>query len=285
VDLKTTEKGLISAIRVSMHVPWLEPEPELDAQAKANASSIAYAPYRKELVGYLQAIEANLGFTCGGILERIRCDDPLEVKIPESAEEEGLLPRAYLRGTFGKPTLTRPIPIEAAREIVRLSLLPSDELPIMAFWREGKNEYQEKRYLQAFYNYYFVIEGLFANGQFTKRGVLKAFSESTEMSIVTDLALRSAKSRHPRLWPDVLALFGRYKCVETREGAQELLFLLRGELHHFAMNRGRLQPNPLLQEQFEAPAWLAQQFAFVAIARRNRALPHPPEWKPLFPDA
>jgi hypothetical protein len=48
----------------------------------------------------------------------------------------------------------------------------------MAFYREGRTEFRLGRYIDAFFKFYFVIEGLFGNGQWRTDDVIRELSKS-----------------------------------------------------------------------------------------------------------
>jgi hypothetical protein len=46
----------------------------------------------------------------------------------------------------------------------------SSMIVLIAFFREGKNDYIEQKFINAFFNFYFVLEGMFGNGKTKKQG-------------------------------------------------------------------------------------------------------------------
>lgn len=286
IELKSDEQGRLSTVVVSLEVQASRIGTVASA-ARARASGEDSADVaideKLHLIRFLQSIESDLAFSAQGHIDRIRWDDAFELTIPENADEEKLVPSRYLTMTFGRPQLKYPLTADAARTIAERSPQDDDLVAIKAFWREGTNEYREKRYVQAFYDFYFVIEGLFANGRSSKAEVLKAFAKSSEMSTVTDLALSRARANES-YWPRLQDLLRTHSCGEDSSGAQKLLFALRGELHHFSTKKKGPQGTPLSQSKFETPAWFAKDFAFIAIARRDRQALYvhaDGQWKPL----
>jgi hypothetical protein len=51
----------------------------------------------------------------------------------------------------------------------------------LSFYREGVNEYRDYRYLYAFYNFYYILEGLYTRGNTNTIQVKKDFKNSTDM--------------------------------------------------------------------------------------------------------
>ena len=51
----------------------------------------------------------------------------------------------------------------------------------MSFWREGSNDFEEGHFINAFYNFYFVLEGMYADGKFKTDPVVAEFKKSAEL--------------------------------------------------------------------------------------------------------
>jgi hypothetical protein len=46
---------------------------------------------------------------------------------------------------------------------------------VKSFWREARNSYNAARYISAFVNAFFILEGLYANGKFSKKDICREF--------------------------------------------------------------------------------------------------------------
>ena len=134
---------------------------------------------------------------------------------------------------------------------------------ILSFYREGNNELAEAKFINAFYNYYFVLEGLYGNGKTKNQQVLEAFRSNGD--------LREHLERHLREKHDirhicqVKAMLDRIKKKPCFEDLMHLLVHTRGDLHHFINNPKRPQPSPLNHEDFEGITFLAKDLAHKGI--------------------
>ena len=117
----------------------------------------------------LQELESLLAFSYN--LNRIYWEHPREERIAERPEERGFefhlvpeLKEARVPITEGELT----------------SLLNNKELlspltVVKSFWREARNSYNASRYISAFVNSFFILEGLYANGKFGKKEICRQF--------------------------------------------------------------------------------------------------------------
>ena len=142
---------------------------------------------------------------------------------------------------------------------------------VKAFWREGQNEHNSFRFIQAFVAYYYVIEGTYAPGRSSEASVLIAYAASSELCDIVDEALRAfgtdAVGPDPRA--QVRAQFAALRCSWSPEGAFKFLFHIRGSLHHFNPRSPRIQGTPLNQDEFEGLALFGAFIATMAIARQE----------------
>jgi hypothetical protein len=117
----------------------------------------------------LQELESLLAFSYN--LNRIHWEHAREERIAERPEERG----------FGFQLV--PEYKEARIPITRgelTSLLSNKKLlsplaVVKSFWREARNSYNASRYISAFVNSFFILEGLYANGKFGKKDICRQF--------------------------------------------------------------------------------------------------------------
>jgi hypothetical protein len=64
----------------------------------------------------------------------------------------------------------------------------------LAFWREAHKDFTQHRYINAFYNFYFILEGLYGGGQWRNQEVAKEFKNS-ELTKYIDYFLNTAMAR------------------------------------------------------------------------------------------
>jgi hypothetical protein len=225
----------------------------------------------KRLIAALQALESHLGFSCNGNLQRIRWDVVTIERVAENADEQALAAvqsyareRAYPRGSVRlKP--------ETFRAIVAKSATYQELVLPKAFWLEGMNEFKQLRYIQAFYNFFFVLEDFYAEGKSAMSAVLKAFAGSTEFCHVVDWSLQRVfgYSEHRA---NLERFFAEERCQRDTQGAQRLLLKVRGNLHHYSSRGARRRGTPRNQDDFQSIALLTMTMASYAIGLREAAI-------------
>lgn len=162
-------------------------------------------------------------------------DDPTQLNIPG-------LHKAILGGDFLRPLV-----------------------PLMSFYREGMNEYRLSRYINAFFNFYFIIEGLFANGKSRANEVIRQYlSSQVLISFVDAVITRVGGNDKP---DEGMTKEQLEKELESRgqpltsEGLVRFLVKKRGELHHFSIASSRKQGTPLNNRDYKVIANIILELA------------------------
>lgn len=115
------------------------------------------------------------------------------------------------------------------------------------------------------YSHYFVIEGFFADGKTSERGVLKAFSSSEVFTGICEEALQQFFGTDYPDSKELRVLFELESCQPDVSGLQKFLFRLRGRTHHYSGRSSKLQATPFNQEQFRCVALLGMYLSTSAI--------------------
>jgi hypothetical protein len=247
--------GLIGHVSLERSVEDYLPLLPTLAHRDSEHSSLAAAenPYLRDLLAVLQYLESVGAFWCG--VRRIRWDRAESDWVPESDVEREQLAVWNLRVTKTYP--------EEATEIderyiqVLMQRRPRHEhltVPL-AFYREGRNEFLQFRYVQAFVNFYFMIEGLFGGGGPNYRVKERFKASPTLVSAAGDAAhVVFGQPRHSE------ALRALARCGLGPPDANTVLDLLvdvRGILHHYSVKSSQTQAHPHNQHEFESVAYLA----------------------------
>ena len=66
-----------------------------------------------------------------------------------------------------------------------------DLVESMAFLRDGTNRQLDGEFIQAFYAYYFIIEGLYAGGRSSEQEIMRRLAKSRTFSTVCESAVKS----------------------------------------------------------------------------------------------
>ena len=233
--ISTDSENKINMISVELRAdddslwPTLTETPSLDTKFTIKMHS----PHLEKAQQSVRAIEGVL--SSFGV-QSISWNNPEEIYIPESEEEKeslGVFGMSVKRGRANASDKA-PIPFSiVAATIIRAKDLTDFEIPL-AFYRKGTNDAYEDRHIEACVNFLFMLETLFANGQFKTKSVISEYSARVELvqairdtqadDDLVKIAYRWGASHGSRL-EDV------YK-NSSAENVVAHLVGLRGLLHH-----------------------------------------------------
>ena len=219
----------------------------------------------------LQRFEAAFCFGVRGALKRFVWHSYKTDFIPETPEDEAMLAIGSYEFKNAYPS---PEWLLKPGGLTRLLTDPSFESLAIprAFWQDGNREFEQHRYIQAFYNFYFILEDFYGDGEFTKAGTLWAFRKSTEFHKITEFGLELIR-RTPKHVAALEALATEYSCgpLDGIEAAWKLLFAIRGQLHHYSSKDRRVRGTPFTHKEFLAPALFALYLASSAVETKELA--------------
>jgi len=203
----------------------------------------------KDLLDLLQYFESLGSFWCG--IRRIYWEESKLEWIPESEEERSRLAVYSVQPSHKVEEEPQPLNLRIVRELVE-ARSDNEWLVIpLAFWRQGMKDMLEGRYISAIHQFYFVIEGLYAKGQWKGRQVKAQFKRSAQMQQVASDALVFFDK--PDQSENRTAI-DRYLREEghdyTADGILDLLVDMRGRLHHFSPKSSLNHAHPLNQQEF-----------------------------------
>lgn len=212
--------------------------------------------------GRLQALESHLAFRLP--VSKIRWDSAHFELVFES-EEESIghvvlslqVDRASaIRDTAEASVHSLGASIEACARFATLTTL-------LAFIREGNNEFVTFRFINAFYNFYFVLEGLYGGG--ARRNLERIFVRSPAFVRAVASALEVLERGKPKAYRKVLLEIAQPGQRPDVANVAKFLVKQRGRLHHFG-NRGRPdEPTPFSHDRFESSCTLARAVAICAV--------------------
>jgi hypothetical protein len=148
-------------------------------------------------------------------------------------------------------------------ELINASVRSDSMRHFFLFWREGLNAYIRKEYVFAFYNFYFVVEGLYLTDGNSRQGKAVAkFLESQELcgALAAGFAAREEKDWQQDLEGLERALKAM-QCDSTTKGLCRFIYRSRGNLHHVSGKQQR--PPTLHQEDYRAEA----TFLYIVTSR------------------
>jgi hypothetical protein len=146
--------------------------------------------------------------------------------------------------------------------IVGIGLKAQSLTVLVSFWREGENDWVAGKFINAFFNYYFVLEGLYGNRE-TKNKQIK--TEMLKSPGLLALIEKFNSGQHPVQHFKQLAAMLNVTTVPTSKELVGLLVSTRGMLHHFQNNPNREQGSPLVHDKYEGIAYLARHLAHRSI--------------------
>lgn len=130
-------------------------------------------------------------------------------------------------------------------DVVARALLVSTKLfdyeAPLSFFRRGTSDFHNNDYRLAFYNYYFFLESLFANGKFRQKDVPKQFATNTNLLAAVKKARHETLSTRGMKKTQFFKTLSETDCPET---ILEKIALRRGESHHHSLkNRKAWHPD------------------------------------------
>lgn len=212
-------------------------------------------PHHKELVSILQFIEA-FGNYFFGITQIDWSQAEWEWVAENKKEEEEInVPSANLKNHYNETHK------EFSLELVTKLLQKRNDLAYLiiplSFYREGCNDFNSFRYVNAYMNFYFYLEGLYGGGNTKNSAIEKKFKESKHIKLaVRKMIDHLKKSEYSKHLKQLQIFLKSEQCKLSVNGIIELIIRIRGNVHHFSIRSSKFQGNPLNQEAFESPAYL-----------------------------
>lgn len=180
--------------------------------------------------------------------------------VPESEEEKSKIEINNYSLKIGKPQVNDPVPLtfeDLARAIFAAPELSDYQLPL-SFIRRGVEDMAQDRYIEAFYNFFFFLETLFAPGYSDPKRITEKFIKAKEIRDAIAQARQDDESPAHSKNKELKGLLSK-----TDEEIIEGLVETRGNLHHHSRHRPRWHSEK--SSQHEAEAVLIQSIA-VTIA-------------------
>ncbi len=221
----------------------------------------------RQLQEEMQCLEASIMF--GGSPTKIDWENPERGWIPENEEEKvkiNVLQISYERKYPQKITVLdekRLISIiESRNDYTNITILE-------AFYNDGTRFFNEFKYINAFYNFYFVIEDLYGDGNTINRLIEKSFKESDDLrrflENVRDNHILNHE-KHSKSFIDFLDEMGK---TTSTDDVIDFLVNTRGRLHHFSRKSTLRIGTPFNQREYEAIAFFVMGIALRAILQET----------------
>jgi len=218
-----------------------------------------------DLKSDFQYIESTLSF--GGNLRRIYYEEPKQEWIPEIEEERSKL--EVLATSFSRkyPDVPRQLTKEAFEQIVRGKSKFDCLTTLKSFYREGDYFFKQFQYVNAFYNFYFIIEDLFGGGATKNKQIEQNFKSSVELKETVEWVMNTQINPHEKHSKNIANFLKEVNADATTEGIVKLLVRMRGRVHHYTSKSSLKQATPLTERDFESMDFLAMGIALMSILK------------------
>jgi hypothetical protein len=269
-----SENGRIKQIQVTVPVRESDQLPELvpNLQVKNTLNLITNEPSCSELL--MKTLRTLEGFLSIYGLEKIALEDTEITWIPETDEEKRQLKVTHFSFIFSKPAS---INLRAPFSVISRSIVASKrtldwDIPL-SFFRKGRNDFWERRYIDAIYNFYFLLETLFGNGKTKNAQIAAEFKKSKELITFVSIVLKEGEQGLLRRGgrSSLLAVFRKTYSNKSPEQFLEAIVELRGFLHHHTVHNKRIW-HPAKEYDYEVDALLLQDLCFKICSARVESL-------------
>ncbi len=184
----------------------------------------------------------------------------------ETKEEKA---RSRLKSWGMTPDIEDPV-VDLSTDALRLILshakLSSRLTATIAFHREGLNNIRRAEHISAFFGFYFVLEGLYANGKFKTDQVIPEFRRSPELVSAIERVVAQGIPE-PMIFGDVgiPEMLKKMNKTQSTENLIHLLVRTRGDLHHYAGTKSRTGASPLTNERYFSLAQFSMRVSRIAL--------------------
>jgi hypothetical protein len=227
-------------------------------------SMVFKSPNYSEVMDDVRAIEAILSLQ--GV-DKIEMDEVTVEFLPETPEERNSLDVSSFQMTFGDHDVTNFPP--KSFDVLARSVLAAAELKhlrtAMSFFGKGNLDMKSRRYIDAFYDFFFVIETLFADGKSRTLAMKESFAKSPVLlastkAVIKDEASYFSQQRSTMENRRFCDLYARSDPIETLASLIEM----RGHLHHHASKRPGIW-DPSQESTFKVDSIVLQMIAFKVL--------------------
>jgi len=265
--LVPSEEGLLSELTVLVRIgenefissfaPSNEPE-------KAKWAVMIHVDQQMydDLIDMIQYIEATLSFLQG--VKKIYWEEAERVFIPESEEERRRTDVTnYALHKEYPPDQNIKLTAADFKAIIQQKSKYEHLKMVKLFHREGMREFSSFRYIQAYYNFYFVLEDLYGEGKTQNKDVEKKFKSNQVLrNIIQDMIDNLIKGDRLKSIQNFLT---EEKMGLNIDGIIELIVRVRGNLHHFSRKSTKRIGTPLNQADFESMAYLLMAISIKSL--------------------
>jgi hypothetical protein len=200
------------------------------------------------LIRDLQELESLMAYEHH--LYRIKWDWPTRELLDVAAEDARQI---------GLPRFSWPGPKPASKTVGRAELESvieqlgrySDLTVLISFFREGKYDFMNSRNINAFHNFYFVLEGLYGNGKSKNDHVMREFLTNSEAVAAFTWGVGQMKAERKANFAKIIKHLQERNLPTTIESLIRRTVLMRGSLHHYNAKSSIPQGTPFNHRDYE----------------------------------
>lgn len=266
------DKGWLSSIKIikKVAVPQkysakIEPgEGEVKAKIIIGGDREEYL----ELVREFQELESVLAFATNGSLKSIAWDAPKEDFIPETEEEKGQVSVYGFYFTKKYPDYPAFLDERALDVIIKSKEHYRSLIVPKAFYKDGTNEFTSRRYINAFYNFYFILEDFYGKGKTKTKDIADAFRNSKDFRGILEWMIKGNLDKYKKHRISIKRFCDEEKVTYDIDGLIDLMQKVRGNLHHYSSKSSKHLGTPFSHEDFESIAFLTMGLALQTILQK-----------------
>lgn len=270
--LLPNEEGNLAKIVIETAVPdftkykiWSGPVPE-DPEAKILHFDMDNE-FNEILVEEFQYFEGMLSLL--GTPVRVGWHAPFIELIPETPEEEPHRIAGFRAERKREEPLFEISNSDIGNVIIRAHVHSQIINPYLSFYREALGEFNAFRYINSFFNSYFVLEGAYGNDRWRNWEVREEFVRSDEFKKITQDVIDNHIKTDRQVEGKIVGMLNDLKDargnpVNARldvEGIAYLIVDTRGALHHFSSDPARRRGGPFNHDEFHELAAITLRIA------------------------
>jgi hypothetical protein len=238
-------------------IPTVTKNPKSGVKLQLNMVS----PGIEKIIPLVRTLE---GFLSMFGIESIETQDIQLRWLPETPEEKASLQVFDFSVGRHKPKITDYEPLDfayAGQAVVGIEALTRYEVPLN-FYRRGMLDVRDKRFIDAYFDFYFILESLCADGKFKTRQVQNVFRASPTLQEAIAAALEAESFRSAlRAEPKLLPSFNTHYLGRTSGEISDRFVELRGKLHHHS-TKDKNAWHPAKQDEYHLDALILGHVCF-----------------------
>lgn len=256
-----TENGVIKHICVTVPVTNKADWPTITPSSKpgVNGEIKISSPYLLTIQNELRNVEGLLSFYG---LRSIDIQMPEIEWIPDSEEEKKELKLYSFKQSYSEIDVSELPPLSfdlVARTVIAASDANEIEVPL-SFFRKGMIDIYEKRYIEAIYDFYFMLESLFGDGKTKNFQIKESFENSDQLKSCIKKVIEPSNLQFFESKDESKKFFEKYGYMNSEEIIEHIVDL-RGFLHHHSLKRKDIW-HPEEHKKYKLDALLLQSIAF-----------------------